>query len=392
MSLLKRIDKYNAAAPTELYNLKMAALQESPFRFYRGTCHLFAEDLRKVYHPKTSIMVWNCGDAHFENFGSYKGDNRQVYFDLDDFDESFLGSPVAELTRFMTSIVIAGMQMGTTGVHIHKAINDILQTYVSTIQKRKALMLEAEVAPGAFKKFFSQMSTLNREDFIARRTIKEKGLLKLKIDDKRYMPLEESKKKELFKSLSPLITKNARFSEMVFEDAAVRIAGTGSLGQERYCILFYSKRKGKQYLVDVKESRQSSYSGLSGSKQPKFRNEAERIINTGHIMQFTPPAFIAPLRMGDKWFVVKELQPTADRMALDSFDKDFHRLTDVAIEMSKLIAYAHIRGCGNYGASTVDELINFTAKKQWQRDVVDLSGMLALKNNKYYKTFCAKKA
>jgi uncharacterized protein (DUF2252 family) len=112
MSLLKRIDKYNAGAPTVLYDLKMAALQESPFRFYRGTCHLFAEDLRKAYHPKTSIRVWNCGDAHFENFGSYKGDNRQVYFDLDDFDESFLGSPVAELTRFMTSIVIAGMQNG----------------------------------------------------------------------------------------------------------------------------------------------------------------------------------------------------------------------------------------------------------------------------------------
>jgi uncharacterized protein (DUF2252 family) len=155
--------------------------------------------------------------------------------------------------------------MGTSAVHIHKAINDILQTYISTIQKRKALMLEAEVAPGAFKKFFSQMSTLNREDFIARRTVKEKGLLKLKIDDKRYIQLDENRKKELFRSLMPLIAKNARFSEMVFEDAAVRIAGTGSLGLERYCILFYSKRKGKQYLVDVKESRQSCYSDLSGN-------------------------------------------------------------------------------------------------------------------------------
>ena len=390
MSLIKRIEKYNDGVPPVLYDLKMRAMAESPFRFYRGTCHLFAEDLNKIYERKPRIKVWNCGDAHFENFGSYKGDNRQVYFDVNDFDEAFLGNPAAELTRFVTSIIVAAMQMGVSSVKIHKAVNDILQEYIVTVQRRKALMLESEVAHGAFKKFFSQMSTLDRDDFIGKRTIKEKGLLKLKIDDKRYISLDEEKKKELFKSITPLMAKSNRFAEMVFEDAAIRIAGTGSLGLERYCVLFYSKRKGKQYLLDIKEARRSCYMGLSGSKQPTFRNNAERIITAGHIMQFTPAAFIAPLRMAGKWFVIKELQPTADRMSLEAFDKDFNRLAEVAREMSKLIAYAHIRSCGNYEASTVDELVLFSDKKQWQREVLDIAGTLAIKNSKYYKTFCEK--
>ncbi len=390
MSLIKRIEKYNDGAAPVLYDLKMRAMAESPFRFYRGTCHLFAEDLSKIYERKPRIKVWNCGDAHFENFGSYKGDNRQVYFDVNDFDEAFLGNPAAELTRFITSIIVAAMQMGVSSVKIHKAVNDILQEYIVTVQRRKALMLESEVAHGAFKKFFSQMSTLDRDDFIGKRTIKEKGLLKLKIDDKRYISLDEEKKKELFKSITPMMAKSNRFAEMVFEDAAIRIAGTGSLGLERYCVLFYSKRKGKQYLLDIKEARRSCYAGLSGSKQPTFRNNAERIITAGHIMQFTPAAFIAPLRMAGKWFVIKELQPTADRMSLEAFDKDFNRLAEVAREMSKLIAYAHIRSCGNYGASTVDELVLFSDKKQWQREVLDIAGTLAIKNSKYYRTFCEK--
>ncbi|PQJ12742.1 hypothetical protein CJD36_003060 [Flavipsychrobacter stenotrophus] len=392
MSLIKRLDRYNMGVPEQLHQFKWKALQESPFRFYRGTCHLFAEDFAKLYKNKPKIRTWTCGDAHFENFGSYKGDNRQVYFDINDFDEAFLGSPETELTRFITSIIVAAAQMNVAHVKVHKAIHDILDTYTATIAKRKAMMLESEVAYGEFKKYFGQMSTMNRDAFIAKRTVKEKGVLKLKTDGKRYLPMDKDRKIALFESITPLLTKSPKYSQMVFEDAAIRIAGTGSLGQNRYCMLFFSKAKGKQYLIDVKESRPSCYLESTTIKQPRFKNDAERIITTGNLMQFTPPAFIVPHKMADNWYVVKELQPSSDRMSLEYFDQDFSRLSEVAKEMARLLAYAHLRSSGNFTASTTDELVKFAKKQQWQRDILDLSGTLAIKNQKYYKMFCDRQA
>ena len=67
-SALKRINEYNSGIPGPLHDLKWRALKESPFRFYRGTCHLFAEDFVKLYKFKPKVKSWICGDLHFENF------------------------------------------------------------------------------------------------------------------------------------------------------------------------------------------------------------------------------------------------------------------------------------------------------------------------------------
>ena len=65
-------------------------MRKSAFAFLRATCHLFYEDLPKSPLLRKVPPVWACGDLHLENFGSYKGDNRLVYFDLNDFDEALL--------------------------------------------------------------------------------------------------------------------------------------------------------------------------------------------------------------------------------------------------------------------------------------------------------------
>ena len=89
-SVIKKIRQYQQDNGS-LLELKIRALKESPFRFYGGTCHLFAEDFVKLYKYKPKVKSWICGDLHFENFGSYKGENRLVYFDLNDFDVWLLG-------------------------------------------------------------------------------------------------------------------------------------------------------------------------------------------------------------------------------------------------------------------------------------------------------------
>jgi len=385
-SAIKKIDQYNAGMPGPLHELKWNALKESPFRFYRGTCHLFAEDFVKLYKYKPKVRAWICGDLHFENFGSYKGENRLVYFDLNDFDEAILAGPEPEVARFLTSIIIAATQMKVAAIGLHKALHDIMVAYTATVLNGKALMLEAEVAHGRFREYFERLRTFDREAFIAKRTFKQKGALLLKQDDVHFMQLDDSRKARIYEGLSPLLG-SGRFAHFVFEDVAFRIAGTGSLGLERYGVLCFSKKKGKHYLIDVKETRESCYSKLIKVKQPRFRNDAERVNMAGYLMQFNSPAFSSSINIDGKWFVVKELQPLSDRMSLADFENDFGSLCAVAKEMAVLMAYSHIRSSGHLGSSTADDLRRFAEKKQWQKDIIELSGILAKKNAKYYREF-----
>ncbi len=386
-SVIKRINEYNAGIPPALHELKWRAMKESPFSFYRGTCHLFAEDFVKTYKYRPKVKSWICGDLHFENFGSYKGENGLVYFDLNDFDESILAGPEPEVCRFITSIIIAAGQMKVAGIALHKALHDIMATYVTTLQAGKAFMLEEEVAHGEFKKYFQQVSSFDRQTFIEKRTYKEKGALLLKADDVHFMELDSARKSAIYRGVKKLLDSNERFKHLVFQDAAFRIAGTGSLGLERYCVLCYSKKKGKHYLIDIKEARESCFSPVIKMKQPQFKNDADRVNSAAYMMQFNSPAFMATVNIDSKWFMVRELQRVSDKMTLADFGTDFSSFNAVAKEMAVLMAYAHIRSSGHMGSSTADELKQFAKKKQWQKDIMEVSGELAKRNNKYYKEY-----
>jgi len=109
--VLTRIAKFNEGRDPERLALKFAALRHDAFTLLRGTCHLFYEDLRASDLPM-SPLVWCCGDLHLENFGTYKGDNRLAYFDLNDFDEACLTPALWELVRFLTSVRVGGKTLG----------------------------------------------------------------------------------------------------------------------------------------------------------------------------------------------------------------------------------------------------------------------------------------
>jgi len=105
------------------------------------------------------------------------------------------------------------------------------------------------------------------------------------------------------------------------------------------------------------------------------------------MMQFNAPAFMASVNIDGTWFRMREMQRVSDKMSLADFGNDFSAFTAVARQMAVLMAYAHIRSSGHMGASTADDLKAFAKKKQWQKDIIDVSAELARKNNKYYKEY-----
>ena len=82
--IVKRLTNFNQNRDTERLALKYKAMSKDAFAFLRGSCHLFYEDWHNDSPLDATPAAWICGDLHLENFGCYKGDNRLVYFDINE--------------------------------------------------------------------------------------------------------------------------------------------------------------------------------------------------------------------------------------------------------------------------------------------------------------------
>src|SRR5271155_1960935 len=143
-NIFDRIKRYNKGRDPERLAMKLQAMQSNAFVFLRGTCHLFCEDLPSDGLLKKAPVTWICGDLHLENFGTYKGDNRLVYFDMNDFDEAVLAPVAWEVVRMVTSIFIGCENVGIPGKETEQIAALFLRVYTATLAKGKARFLEAE--------------------------------------------------------------------------------------------------------------------------------------------------------------------------------------------------------------------------------------------------------
>src|SRR6185369_18006530 len=102
-----RVKQFNADRDPVGLALKLAKMREDPFKFLRGSCHLFYAGLPRHEIFSKAPAGWICGDLHVENFGCFKGDNRLPYFDINDFDEAILAPCTWDLMRFLVSVRLA---------------------------------------------------------------------------------------------------------------------------------------------------------------------------------------------------------------------------------------------------------------------------------------------
>src|SRR5450830_1098281 len=151
MKIINRIHKANAGRDPERLMMKYAALRTDAFVFLRGTCHLFYDRLPKSGIFKTAPAVWCCGDLHLQNFGSYKGDNRLAYFDLNDFDESALAPATWELSRMIVSILVAAPWLGLTHADAKDLTKEFLFSYQTVLVSGKSRWVERETSTGLIR-------------------------------------------------------------------------------------------------------------------------------------------------------------------------------------------------------------------------------------------------
>jgi uncharacterized protein (DUF2252 family) len=112
---------------SELLPIRYGRMQQSPFAFFRGSAAVMAWDLSKT--PATGIRVQACGDCHASNFGGFASPERQLLFDINDFDETLQAPWEWDVKRLAASIVLASRELGLGGGRCEDAVVTMLQSY-----------------------------------------------------------------------------------------------------------------------------------------------------------------------------------------------------------------------------------------------------------------------
>ena len=356
-----------------MIQFKYEFMKENQFRFFRATNHIFYEDLSRDKGFPESPNAWICGDLHLENFGSYKSDNRQVYFDLNDFDEAILAPSLWEIIRMTTSIFIA---FETLKIEEIKALR-MAQLFIKTIGEKLAAgkpnYIEKNTSKGIIFEFLTTVNKRKQSEILAKKTILKKDKLQILLDDPKHFRLEKGLKKDLAIHVKHWLKtdENSPYNYKVI-DAVFRLAGTGSIGVKRYAILLKSSNAiGEKYLlVDMKQSTSSSLQPYISINQPEWKNESERIVNIQNRMQNRPPALLSTSVFRDETYVMQEMQPTKDSINFKQIKKEYRNIYQVIDEMAMLTASSQLRSSGRQGSANVDELIKLGENKEWQEIVL----------------------
>src|SRR5689334_20457570 len=113
---------------------KMAA---SPFAFYRGSACLYYADVSQQADPFLNDRtggVWIHGDLHAENFGTYMNAEGVLVFNVNDFDEAYVGPFTWDLKRFAASIALIGYAKAVSDDVISRLVADYAHTYVAELR------------------------------------------------------------------------------------------------------------------------------------------------------------------------------------------------------------------------------------------------------------------
>ncbi|MGM9478097.1 DUF2252 domain-containing protein [Pedobacter sp. GSP4] len=371
----EKIKAFNKNRIHSIIPLKYAAMLENAFRFYRGSCHLFYERIAALNSMPKSPTGWISGDLHLENFGSYRGNNKLVYFDLNDFDEAVKAPVLWEVVRLVTSIFIAFQTLEIDGEQAVNMAALFLKTYGTTLATGKAMDLDPRTAKGITGDFLKRAERSSADELLKKRTLKKGSKLQLNTTDERHFKLKKELKSDLISYMEEWLSQNndSPYNYRV-KDVVYRLAGTGSLGQKRYLFLLKStQRKDRYLLIDMKQAYPSSLIPFLQIMQPKWANEAERIVSIQKRMQHVSASLLSTANFRNEHYVVQELQPVKDTLKFKLIKAEYRKLYQAIDDMAMLTASSQLRSSGMDGSATKDELKAFAIKGHWQQQILDIA-------------------
>ena len=320
----------------DLVPIRYGRMLVSPFTFYRGAALIMASDLSNT--PRSGITVQACGDAHLSNFGVFASAERNLVFDLNDFDETLPGPWEWDVKRLAASLAIAGRDRGFTD------------------KERADVVLEAA---GAYRTEMAKLATMRDLDvWYARMDIEKvleeigdelgltspkgaakgggKGLSKIKARaDKALAKAKTRDSMQALDKLTEVVDGETRFvsdppllvpieelvpdmeadqitdtfhgllrsyrstlqsdrqhllSQFRFVNIARKVVGVGSVGTRAWVLLLVGSDGTDPLLLQAKEAQASVLEEFVGTSH--YANHGERVVTGQHLMQASSDIFL----------------------------------------------------------------------------------------------------
>jgi uncharacterized protein (DUF2252 family) len=286
----------------------------SPFAFYRGAAYLMAADLAST--PRSGFNVQVCGDAHVSNFGLFGSPERELLFDINDFDETLPGPWEWDVKRLAASLAVAGRNNGFTsaerGQVITASVGEYrtamrefasmrnLDVWYSSLQVREGL---PELQPVLKKKDLKEAGRLvdkarTKDSIQALDTLTHvvDGEPRIVSDPPLIVPVEElltadqaATFMESFHGLLRTYRRSLRgdrrhlLEDFRFVHMAHKVVGVGSVGTRAWIILMLGRDEADPLFLQAKEAQDSVLAPFVGKSH--FANQGQRVVEGQRLMQ-----------------------------------------------------------------------------------------------------------
>jgi uncharacterized protein (DUF2252 family) len=304
------IEASNRGRLQELIPIRYGRMLRSPFTFLRGSAALMAYDLATT--PKTDIIVQACGDCHLLNFGFFATPERNLVFDINDFDETLPAPWEWDLKRLVVSFVIAGRDSDLSDRESKAAAIDCARSYREHLREYSRLSpLEVwytrigveqviEMAPDEkTRKIREQMMTKARERIIehlypkivtqtaGRNRFVDQPPILYHVNEPDWETLVREGLEDYRQSLPE--ERLVLFDRYQLEDFALKVVGIGSVGTRCYIALFFSEDN-HPLILQVKEACPSVLEPYTAKSQ--YENQGQRVVTGQRLMQSSSDIFL----------------------------------------------------------------------------------------------------
>jgi uncharacterized protein (DUF2252 family) len=355
----------NQGRVEQLLSIRYGRMLQSPFAFLRGSAIVMANDLFST--PVSGIEVQCCGDCHLMNFGIYATPERNLVFDINDFDETLPAPWEWDLKRLAASFVVAGRYKNFTEKDCRRAVMILTRTYRDKLRKYATMRildiwynrLDEISIHEAFKTDKELIKLMDVTIAKARLRIHDHVFPKLSevVNGRRVIkdepPLIYHEKdteeriantREFFANYRSTLSDDMKslFDRYQLVDVAMKVVGVGSVGTRCLVGLFVGEENDALFL-QFKEARASVLE--SPTRKSIYQNHGERIVNGQRLLQTVSDIFLGWTKgFEDREFYVRQLKQMNAGSNIES--RDLHTFNNYALMCGWALAKSHAKSGG----------------------------------------------
>ncbi|HEU4349261.1 MAG TPA: DUF2252 domain-containing protein [Actinoplanes sp.] len=347
-----------------LIPVRVGRMVTSPYAFLRGSANIMAADFAAL--PATGITPVICGDAHLGNFGFYASPERELVFDLNDFDEAHPGAWEWDLRRLVVSVHVAGRQNGFRETACGDAVRHCVEQYreqIGHLAEQPLLArsfdqldverLRAASTRASFRDEIERAARRARRRTSDRalprfteqydgsaRLVEEPPLITRPSPDERALLAEA-----LDGYLNTLPPHWARIlGGYRIVDIAHKVVGVGSVGLRAYVALCEGSSPDDVVFLQLKQARRSVVARYLHGDRAWHRHQGQRVVEYQQALQTVSDPLLGWTTVGDLQFYVRQFRDMKGAILIE--DMSAGALGDYAGICGYLLAKSHARTSG----------------------------------------------